>query len=84
MVRETDGDLHDISPLPSSNSRYFTNPENRMAPAVTHYTYKTCLGMSGSRKNNHELVQARINVALTILDLLFLTRVRELYARVAE
>ncbi len=44
----------------------------------------TCLGMSGSRKNSHELVQARIGVALMILDLLFSTRVRELYAGVAQ
>ena len=55
-----------------------------MAPVVTRYTYSTCLGMSGSRKNNHELVQARINVASAILDLLFSTRVRELYAGVTE
>jgi hypothetical protein len=85
MVREENGgNLRDISPLPSSNSRYFTNPGNRLAPVVTRYTYSTCLEMSGSRKNSHELVQARINVASTILDLLFSTQVRELYAGVAE
>lgn len=55
-----------------------------MAPMVAHYTYSTCLGMSESRKNSHELVQVRINVASTILDLLFSTRVRELYATLAE
>ena len=55
-----------------------------MAPMVTHYTNSTCLGMSESRKNSHELVRARINVASTILDLLSSTRVRELYAGVAE
>jgi hypothetical protein len=55
-----------------------------MSHAVTFYTYSTCLGMSGSRKNSHELVQARTDVASTILDLLFSTRVREPYAGVAE
>ena len=40
--------------------------------------------MSESQKNSHELVQARINVASTILDLPFSTRVRELYAGVAK
>jgi hypothetical protein len=40
----------------------------------------TYLGMSGSRKNSHELVQARIDVPLMILDLLFSTRVLGLYA----
>ena len=84
MVRDNGGNLHDIIPLPSSNSRYFTNPGNIMAPMVTHCAYITYLGMSGSRKNSHELVQARIGVASTILDLLFSTRVRELYAGVAE
>ena len=44
----------------------------------------TCLGMSESRKNSHELVQARINVPLMILVLLFSTRVRELYAGFAR
>jgi len=55
-----------------------------MAPVVTHYTYSTCLGMSESRKNSHELVQARINVASMILDLPFSTRLHELYAGVAD
>jgi hypothetical protein len=44
----------------------------------------TCLGMSGSQKNSHELVQARINVPLMLLDLLFSTRVLELYAGFAQ
>lgn len=40
--------------------------------------------MSGSRKNSHELVQARISVALMFLDLLSSTLVHELYAGVAQ
>jgi hypothetical protein len=44
----------------------------------------TCLGMSGSLKNSHELVQSRINVPLVILDPLFSTRVREFYAGFAH
>ena len=55
-----------------------------MAHLTTHYIYSTCLGMSGNRKNSHELVQAQINVPSVILDLLFLSRVCELYTEISE